>query len=334
MTLRQFPGLALLALIATACFGSAWSGSASPASSPVIPGVVIRIHNGSVVQPAVLLDAVEMETKLGKISIPAGEVRRIDFGFRLSEEDAKKLDQALRDLGSEKFQAREAARKTLIAMGRLAYPALVDIAKGADLESARRTEGILKELRARVPAERLQTRRTDVVRTSDSVVTGRITSTELRVRCDLFGEVKLPVLQLREVRSLLPGSDLTVAVDAGKYGNKSSWMETEFEVTLGTRLEITATGEIDLDPGNTLGNNVTRGIRPEGTRQLTSGEGFVPGQIVGRIGSDGPTFVIGPRYSGSPEREAKLDLRIVTIEHANNIRAAGSYQVRISAEPN
>src|SRR5581483_11930538 len=64
---------------------TAWPDSGSPGASPAAP-VRLRFHNGSVVQPAVLLDAVEMETRLGKLSIPAHEVRRIDFGFRLSEE--------------------------------------------------------------------------------------------------------------------------------------------------------------------------------------------------------------------------------------------------------
>src|SRR6266545_4373311 len=130
--------LPLLALTVAVCPGHAQSGP-----TPSTPNVVLRFHNGSVVQPAVLLDALEMETKLGKIAIPANEVRRIDFGFRLSDEDTKKLEKALRDLNSDKFQTREAATKTLISMGRLAYPAVVENSKNADLEMAKRVEIIL-----------------------------------------------------------------------------------------------------------------------------------------------------------------------------------------------
>jgi hypothetical protein len=324
--------LVFLALVSTA---PAWpgSGSSGPAASPA--GVVLRFHNGSVVQPAVLLDAVEIETKLGKLSIPAGEVRRIDFGFRLSEEDARKIEDALRELGSEKHQAREAATKSLTRMGRLAYPALLEARKGGgDLETTTRVEIVLKAIRARVSPERLQTRRSDLLRTSDSVVAGKIISTSLRVRCELFGEVKIPVAQMRELRSLLPGDDLEVAVDASKHGNKTGWMETEFEVSVGTRLDISATGEINLDPLNRLGgNNLARAVRPDGTPQLTSNDESIPGKLLARIGSDGPSIVIGSRYTGNPTREGKLFLRIVTLEHANNIRAEGCYQVKISAEP-
>jgi hypothetical protein len=343
MSFRRHP-LALLALLALGTL--AWTGGppAQPGGPPAQPAaqppaaqpanVVLRFHNGSVVRPAALLDAVEFETKLGKLTIPASELRKVDFGFRLSEEDGRKLKKALSDLGSPRFPVREAATKTLTQLGRLAYPALLEARKSTDLETAKRVDGILKTIRARVSPEHLRTRRTDIVRTTDSNMTGQINAVILRVKSELFGEVKIPVHQLRELVSLLPGGDTTVALDAGKYGNRTSWMETEYEVQMGNRLDITVTGEIDLDPGNMLGNNVlTKNIRADGTPRLTSGEGYQPGQVIGKIGTDGPIFVIRSRYTGNPDREGKLYLRCVTIEHANNIRAAGSYQVRISAEP-
>jgi hypothetical protein len=327
---RPLYGLAGLALLAA----TVPVRPDGPTPEQATASVILSFHNGSVIQPAVLLDAVEMETKLGKLSIPAGEVRRIDFGFRLSAEDAQKVEQAMRDLGSNRFQARDAATKALTRMGRLAYPALLANRKNADLETTKRVEAILKDIRLRVPAARLQTRRTDIVRTSDSAVAGQIISAALRVRSELFGELKVPVPQLRELRSMLPGADVQVAVDAGKYGSVTSWLETEFEVTPGTRLEITATGEINLDPLNQINNQFARNVRPDGIRQLVSGESFLPGQLVGRIGPSGAPFVIGSRYSAHPEQEGKLFLRVATIFHANNIRATGSYQVRITAEPN
>lgn len=189
---------------------------------------VLRFHNGSVIQPTVLLDDVEIETKIGKLRIPANEVLRIDFGFRLSKDEEKQLHQALFDLDSDNFQAREVAKKTLLVMGRLAYPALLATAKTGNLETTKRVDIILKEIRTHIPPERLQSRRTDIVRTSDSAVAGVIHLANLRVRCDLFGELTVPVLQLRELRAILPGEELNVAVDASRYGNPSAWMETEF----------------------------------------------------------------------------------------------------------
>lgn len=320
--------LVLLVLMAAAC-----SAAAQPTPEPVA-SVVLRFHNGSIIQPGILLDAIEVETKVGKVTIPAAEVRKIDFGFRVSDDDTKKIEQALRDLASDKFAAREAATKLLMDMGRLAYPDVVASVKGADLETAKRLDTILKHIRARNSVERLQTRRTDIVKTTDCTVTGKILATSLRVKCELFGEVKIPMWHLRELRSLQPGGDVIVALDAGKYGNKTSWMETDFDVVLGTRLEITASGEINLDPNNQLNIQFARNVRPEGTAQLTSNEGYLPGQVLGRIGTDGPIFVIGNRYSAPTTREGKLYVRCVTIEHANGIKAGGTYTIKITAEQN
>jgi hypothetical protein len=330
--IRGLAWFALLALTPPAWTDNPPASKQTPASSATAP-VVLHFNNGSVIKPGILLDAVEMETKLGKLTIPAAEIRRIDFAFRISEEDRAKLNKALRDLSSDRFQLREAASKLLVRMGRLAYPALLENRKDADLEMTKRVEKVLDTIRARTPEEDLRIRKQDVVRTTDSTLTGRITAASFRIRSELFGEVKVPLVQLRGLRSLLPGSEVDVLVDAAKYGSNTTWMDSGFEVTLGTRLEITAAGEINLDPLNRINNQFCRGVRPDGQPALTSGEIGIPGQLYGRIGADGPQFLIGSHYSGFPTREGKLYLRIITIFHANNIQASGNYRVHISAEP-
>ena len=306
---------------------------AQPTTMPANPPLMMRFQNGSIVQQATLLDSVEIETKLGKLTIPANEVHRIDFGFRLSDDDAKKLDEAMRHLKSDKHAFREGATKTLLGMGRLAYPTLLEHRKGSDLETTRRVEDLIKEIQAKAPPGGFITRRTDIVRTSDSVLSGQITLSFLRIHCEIFGEVKAPLWRLRDVRASI--GEVFVAIDASKYGKRTSWMETDFEVTSDLRIEITATGEINMDPNNQLNApQATRNIRPEGTNQLGSGEPpYLCGMLLGKVGPDGPVFVIGSRHTLVPTREGKLHLRIVTLETTNNIRAEGSYQVRITAEP-
>jgi hypothetical protein len=324
MRILQFTCLALALLLT----GSAPSGGQTP--SPTPSGGVLRFHNGSVLRPVVLLDAVEIETKFGKVRIPASEIRRIDFGFRNSDEDAKKIEQALTDLSSEQYQTRAGATKTLTAMKRSAYPALLTAEKTGDHEFSKRVEAILKEIRSQVPTDRLHTRRTDIVRTSDSVVTGQMSAVVIRCRCELFGEVKVPLWQLRDLSSEADAS--RVAVDAAMYGNRTTWMDTGFEANRDTRLEITTTGQINLDPNNTLMNALFNKVGPDGHPQLNTGEG-IGGVLMGRIGTDGPVFVVGSRYSGVPQIEGKLFLRIITLEPTNNLKAQGSYMVDISSQP-
>src|SRR5258708_4294183 len=97
--------------------------------------VIVRLHNCSVLQPAVLLDAIEVDSKIGKLAIPGRELRRIDFGIRLSGDETKKVDQAIKDLNSDNAATRATATKTLTTMGRLAYPALLEQKKTAETEA-------------------------------------------------------------------------------------------------------------------------------------------------------------------------------------------------------
>jgi hypothetical protein len=294
------------------------------------PPVTLRFQNGSIVQQATMLDSIEMETKLGKLTIPANEIQRIDFGFRVSDEDAKKLAEAMRDLKSDKHASREMATKTLLGLGKLAYPTLLEHRKGGDLEMTRRVEALIKDITAKFPAGSFNTRRTDIVRTSDSVLSGVITSTSLKFEAEIFGELKVPLWRLRDVRSAV--GEVFVTVDASKYGNRNTWMTTEFDVQLDSKIDIHATGEINVDPNNQIGAPQARMVRPDGTNQLGSGEPYLVGVLLGRVGNDGPIFVIGSNKSVTPNREGKLQLRIVTLETGNGIRAEGNYQVRITAE--
>ncbi len=309
------------------------TGGAKPEAGTKPEGVaniILRFHNGSVVQPVVLLEAIEMETKLGKLSVPLSEVHRVDFGFRVAEDTAKKIEQALRDLESANHKAREAATKQLAALGRLAYPALLEH-PSKDLEATRRVESILQTIRSRVPADHLQFRKTDVIRTGDSVIAGHIIPSTVRVHSEIFGDVKIPIHMLRDLHAT---SELIVLVDAAKYGRNTHWMATDFEAVAGTRLEVMPSGEIELDPLRRLGQNHTHRVTPSGIPTPVSGEPppfNLPGLLVGRIGND-PPFVIGPRYSAPVDREGRLYLRIVTLEHANNIQAQGSFKVTISAK--
>lgn len=296
------------------------------------PPLTVRFQNGSVLQQATLVDAIEIETKLGKITVPATEVHRIDFGFRVSQDDAKKIADAMRDLKSEKHASREIATKTLLGLDRLAYPTLMEHRKGEDLETTRRIEGLIRDIQAKFPGGSLQTRRTDIVRTSDSVLSGQIVAESLRLQCEIFGEVKTPLWRLRDLRASI--GELLVVVDASKYGKRTSWLETDFEVTQDIRVDISASGEVNMDPNNQLNApQVTRSVRPDGTNQLGTNEPYLCGSLLGKIGADGPTFIIGSRQTLTPAREGKLYLRILTLESTNNIIAEGSYQVRVSAEP-
>src|SRR5438876_4620055 len=61
--------------------------------------VQARFHNGTTICKAVIHEDVEIVTKYGNLTVPLGEIRRIEFGLRLSEPAAAKVANAVSRLG-------------------------------------------------------------------------------------------------------------------------------------------------------------------------------------------------------------------------------------------
>jgi hypothetical protein len=82
-------------------------------------------------------DSVNIETKYGKLVIPAADIERIEFAFRFPDCVAKKIAAAVKRLGDVNFKEREAASKELLAIGVRSFPhhlceALVSAAQDHD----------------------------------------------------------------------------------------------------------------------------------------------------------------------------------------------------------
>jgi hypothetical protein len=285
------------------------------------------------VRRAVLQDSVEITTKYGKLAVPVGDIRRIEFGLHLSEETGKKVAEALKQLDSDNFARREAASKELVALGYQAYPALVEADKATkDQEVLRRIQAAILAIQGQVAEELLRLKPSDVIYTRESVLAGRISSPALKVRTVYFGELSLKLEDLRSIHSMSGSGQATVAVDAAKHaGGKDQWMDSGFVVDQDIGLVITASGEIDLlaaQAGQVMS-------RPEGNTDAAvrfAGQAFAPGTLLGRIGENGEVFAIGSRFEAKTRQEGTLYLSIQP--HRNSTGAAGTYSVKIVGGPN
>ena len=122
--------------------------------------------------------------------------------------------------------------------------------------------------------------------------------------------------QLRSLRSLDAPARLRFNMDAAQYAHASRWMETVIEIERRDQLKVTASGQIDLYPGD--GEAGTYLSSPKGADmeefigRRGRGKGdFKPGTLVGRFGSQGKPFVIGERYSAISYETGRLYLRII-----------------------
>jgi len=283
----------------------------------------LRFHDSSVLRNVVLSGTIELHTKYGKLTIPIDDARRIEFGVHMSEETAKKLERALTNLGSTVFQEREAAGRELVALGRFAYPALQRLAKGADLETTKRVEALIKEISAKVPAYQLRLKEEDVVFTADSVIAGRLVG-QLDAKSEHLGDMRLKMSHLRELRAIGKDENLTVTVDAAQHnGASNQWLETDFTVEKGSKVMIAASGQVKFGGGQFV-------CGPEGLPNFVvniGGMKFLCGTLLGRIGADGTPFAIGKRYENTAPVAGKLYLSIVPGQ--GNV-PSGSYEVKMS----
>jgi hypothetical protein len=148
-------------------------------------------------------ERIEFATRYGKLSIPVGDVNKIEFGLRVPDEVSKKIEAAVAALASSDFKKREQASAELLALKELAYPALLHAAGHKDAEVARRADELLEKIREAVPEEKLEVRAEDVISTSDdSRIIGRVVAASLKVSTVQFGEQQLKLTHVRSLRSL------------------------------------------------------------------------------------------------------------------------------------
>jgi len=269
--------------------------------------MIVQFHDGTNVRIMALQDSVEVLTKYGKLNVPTADIRRVEFGLHMSEEIAKKVEDNVKDLEHNDFTTREEAGKKLVALGRFAYPSLVKASKGGNLETTRRVEGLMKNIRDKYPSYQLKIKNDDTVHTSGFIVVGTIQTPIIKARTEHFGDAQLKISDLRAMRSADGSGEAEITVSAEKFGTQNNvWMETTFNVMPDVKLVITASGMVDVyaaSPGQYVSG-------PEGNNQLGRRGQYLPGQLLGKIGENGPTFVIGQRYEGTPSKEGKLYLHI------------------------
>ena len=311
--------------------GPAFAQAESKKEPPRPNEAEARFADGSVVRVLLLVDHLDFVTKYGKLTVPLNQIRRIDFGFRLPEDVAKKVEAAVRKLGDQSFPEREAAVKELVALGAQAYPALQVAARGTDAEAVRRARSALEQIREKTPADLLGRPSYDQVQAAEFPFIGHVAAASVKVKTSYFGEVELKVTDLRSLRWLGGAGEATVVVDAGRYGSPpgQQWLETDVYVSAGEPLRVTASGDVDLWP---MGPGAYM-ARPSGYPQGgfvpgPGGQRFQPGMLLGRVGENGKVFVVGDRYEGKPSEEGKLYLQIVPSPWNNP--SAGSYEVKVT----
>jgi hypothetical protein len=163
--------------------------------------VEVRFHDDTSLKLILQEDFLDVTTPYGKLQIPVADVRQVEFGMRLTEEENKQLQQALDDLVQPDPKKHKEAAATLLRMKEKAYAALLRTVRAAEKDAATRVEDLLQKLRETTDEEKLLVPLQDTVQTDEMKVSGKITSTTLKVKTFQFGDQVLKVADIRSIRS-------------------------------------------------------------------------------------------------------------------------------------
>ncbi|MCI0681385.1 MAG: hypothetical protein L0Y71_04710 [Gemmataceae bacterium] len=287
----------------------------------------VRFNDGSLVRMTILQDDIDVMTKYGKLTIPLGDIRRIDLGLHLPQGLDQQIDQSIRLLASNAYKERDEATKGLIQAGHLAYPFLKKASASSDLEVTHRVTSLMKRIADKHPPEMLRMKQEDVVHTTEFPVIGRLAAPTIKAHSTHFGNLSLKLADLRTVHLRAAGGVAEFTVDAGKYGSSADqWLDTGVNIDPSIRLVVQCEGQVDLWPSGP-GQYMTT---PKGYTTAGKGSSYMAGALVGRIGDGGKSFLIGERYDGTPGDEGRLFVHIVPSPWNNS--STGSYRVRVNTD--
>jgi hypothetical protein len=320
-------------LLGLTLVGAAQDNVKEEKKSKSTPGAAEAVFaDGSTIRLVVLAETIEVTTKYGKLSVPLADVRRIDFAYRVPEDVERRLQAAAAKLGSDDFKEREAASEELLSLKEYVGPILERLIKSEDKEISRRAREILATLQERISEEKLRAAlvQHDTVVTDQFSIPGKIELKTLKARTPYFGEVTMKLSDLRSLR-FAPGegAERDLVVDAGKFGMPNPvWMDTGVEVTSNTKLELRASGIVDLYP--VPGDTGMYRVGPAGNKTwgIWKGDSVAGGVLVGRIGEKGKVFEIGEKFEGTPGESGKLYLRIGPSPWGNP--SAGEFKVKLT----
>jgi hypothetical protein len=216
------------------------SGETAPAKPTAPAGAVeVRFTDNSVLKLTLREEALTIVTPYGKLTVPVGDVQKIEFATRLPDDVAKRIDAAVARLGSADFKEREQAGAELIQFGPRAYQAVLAATMSEDVEVRKRAEEVAAKIKEAAPPELLEVRKHDVLYTKDSKITGKIEASALKANTFQFGEVqvKLADMSALSVGGFAAPEKLTALPDPGSL--------TGYAGKFGTKLAFTVTGRVD-----------------------------------------------------------------------------------------
>lgn len=207
-------------------------------------GWEVRTTDGKIRKFIPVDELLTLDTRFGVVKVPMTEVRRVEFGHRLSEADRKKVADAVADLVGGTGRTREAAKDALIGMGLGAYPAVMRAVKAAPKEVQPHLAQVRDKLKGQIGGEDDEPVDQDVIVTADgSRLVGTLSPQAVRVK--LSGEER--TVGWKDARVLAFGPievEEKLEVVQLDAGGVHGLMTTHFEKWVGVQVTGVGSGSV------------------------------------------------------------------------------------------
>ncbi len=204
----------------------------------------VLFSDDSKMKLTLLDEQIVVETSHGALTIPARDIRRIEFGVRLSGEDRLAFDRAIAGIAGVDAKPREEGKTALKALGGKIAPFLKRAIRTADGESRPHLEQVYETIAGDHAARKLEPRDFDAITTDDSQFAGRIALSQFRISTFQFGELKLRIADCKALQfgGLTPGFDEKLEIVETQYVYQL--MQTHMGKTVGIKVTGSVTGSV------------------------------------------------------------------------------------------
>ena len=271
---------------------------ANPAS-PSLPPQRIRfkLWDGSILIGDIESSAIQIETEFGLLEIPIEKIVHIRPGLQSFPELKTRIDQWVQQLGDRNFQTREFAHRQLYAMGLALSHLIKEYSDGGSAERQKHLNNLEEEIQQLLdevdelpphenttPLDQL-----DAIETKSFTVMGTIQQKKFTLHTR-YGTLVVGIedLQVADRTWLKQASEIrkNVVVTAQAF-MQTQPISTGIRVQRGDRIKIRAEGNIEWTNWGDLVST------PDGLPRQGAWQGFNGGQLIARIGKNGPLQEVG-----------------------------------------
>ena len=232
------------AVVLIAGVGLVYAQDKKPDEKPAEVGWEVRTADGKFQKVTPTETELTVETKYGTVKVPMADVRRVEFGQRMTDAQKKKLADALADVVGGAGRTREAGKEVLLEMGLLAYPEVTRSLKTAPKEALPHLSLVHDKLKRMIGEDDDEPADADVVFTADgSKLRGTLAPESVRVK--IGDEAK--AIRWTDARVLAFGDILVdekvEVVKIGPFG-VHGLMQTHLDKVVGVEVTGVAQGSV------------------------------------------------------------------------------------------